>query len=248
VPVLAILQKCRPTWNSRLSRHDGTHRGCINPKHLAWKTASEATHESYRSGRLVGYGRNGKLISAEVAEIRALGGSKTATEIGKIYGISAFEIGGPLVSPGSAGSWDRRQIFASWLESLVRLGGFIIRISLPRLRVLMLSNPLERVMLRNKAPDYFRFAVGPQNIDPPARSGIFPSHESWSLLEHPSNMRPRRPGSSQPSCHNQTDHQNLKGRSAPARPRPRQAARDIEARDRSPAHSRAGCRCANYFF
>jgi hypothetical protein len=68
----------------------------------------------------------------------------------------------------------------------------------------MLCNPLNRVIFCNKALDYFRFAVGPQNIDHPARSGIFPSHVSWSLLEHPSNMRLRRPGSSQLSCHNQT--------------------------------------------
>src|ERR1700726_4506025 len=68
----------------------------------------------------------------------------------------------------------------------------------------MLCDPLNRVIFRNKALDYFGFAIGPQNIDPPARSGIFPSHVSWSLLEHPSNMRLRRPGSSQQSCHNQT--------------------------------------------
>jgi len=73
----------------------------------------------------------------------------------------------------------------------------------------MLSNPLKRVIFRNKALDYFRFAIGPQNIDPPASSGIFPRHESWSVLEHPSNMRPRRPGSSQQSCHNQTSQLTL---------------------------------------
>jgi hypothetical protein len=61
------------------------------------------------------------------------------------------------------------------------LGWFVIRISRPRLRVLMLSNPLNRVIFRNKALDYFRFAIGPQNIHPPARAGIFPRHESWSL-------------------------------------------------------------------
>jgi len=70
----------------------------------------------------------------------------------------------------------------------------------------MLSNPLDRVIFRNKALDYFSFTIGPQNIDPPTRSGIFPRHESWSLLGHPSNMRLRRPGSSQLPCHNQTDH------------------------------------------
>jgi hypothetical protein len=73
---------------------------------------------------------------------------------------------------------------------LGRLGWAVIRISLPCLRVLMLCDPLNRVMFRNKALDYFRFAIGPQNIDPPARSGIFPSHVSWSLLEHQSECAP----------------------------------------------------------
>ena len=75
-------------------------------------------------------------------------------------------------------------------SSLGRLGWPVIRISLRRLRVLMLCNPLNRVTFRNKALDYFRFAIGPQNIDPPARAGIFPSHVSWSLLEHQSEYAP----------------------------------------------------------
>ena len=76
----------------------------------------------------------------------------------------------------------------------------MICISQPRLRVL--SNPLDCVMLGHETLDYFRFAIGPQNIDLPARTGIFPRHESWSLLGHPSNMRLWRPGSSQLSCLN----------------------------------------------
>jgi hypothetical protein len=52
----------------------------------------------------------------------------------------------------------------------------------------MLCDPFNRVMFRNKALDYFRFAIEPQNIDPPTRTGIFPRHENWSLLGHPTNM------------------------------------------------------------
>jgi hypothetical protein len=44
------------------------------------------------------------------------------------------------------------------------------------------GNPDSRVMFRDKSLDYFRFAVRPQNIDPPASSGIFARHERWSLL------------------------------------------------------------------
>jgi len=60
-------------------------------------------------------------------------------------------------------------------------------------------------MFREKALDGFRFAIGPENINRPASSGIFPRQESWSLLEHSSNMRLWRPASRQLSCRNQTD-------------------------------------------
>jgi hypothetical protein len=69
----------------------------------------------------------------------------------------------------------------------------------------VVNNPLGRVVLGDETLDYFRFAIGPQNIHTPARPGIFPRHESWSLLGHPPNMRLWRPGSRQSSCHNQAD-------------------------------------------
>jgi hypothetical protein len=84
----------------------------------------------------------------------------------------------------------RKKLAMTLGSSLGRLGWPVIRISLPRLGVVMLCDPLNRVMFRNKALDYFRFSIGPQNIDPPARSGIFPSHVSWSLLEHQSECAP----------------------------------------------------------
>ena len=112
------------------------------------------------------------------------------------------------MSPEFAGSRARQIDFAIWLESLGRLGGFIICISLPHQRVF--GDPLGRVILGNEALDYLRFAIGPKDIDPPASSRIFPSHESWWLLEHPSNVRPRRPGSRQQSCHNQTDQKAVR--------------------------------------
>jgi hypothetical protein len=48
--------------------------------------------------------------------------------------------------------------------------------------MLMLGNPPNGVMFCNKPLDGFRFAIGPENIDLPASPGIFPRHESWSLL------------------------------------------------------------------
>jgi hypothetical protein len=47
--------------------------------------------------------------------------------------------------------------------------------------------------------DYFRLAIGQENIDNPAKSGrIALSHtKGGPMFGHPTNMRPRRPGSSQ---------------------------------------------------
>jgi hypothetical protein len=73
----------------------------------------------------------------------------------------AMTPGRPLVQVRGFRAGPRQQIFAGRLESLVRLGRLIIRISRPRLRVLMLSNPLNRVIFRNEALDYSRFAIGP---------------------------------------------------------------------------------------
>ena len=54
----------------------------------------------------------------------------------------------------------------------------------------MLGNPFDRVVFRNETLDYFRFAIGPQNIDTPATSGIFPSRKGWHLLQHASKYAP----------------------------------------------------------
>jgi hypothetical protein len=51
--------------------------------------------------------------------------------------------------------------FCELVDSLGRLGWSVIRIPWPRLRVLMVSNPLNRVIFRNEALDDFRFAIGP---------------------------------------------------------------------------------------
>jgi|SRR5450432_2146785 len=71
----------------------------------------------------------------------------------------------------------------------------------------MLGGPLGGLLFGGETLDYFCLAIGPENIDNPAKSGrIALSHtESGTLFGHPANMRLRRPGSSQSSCHNQTD-------------------------------------------
>ena len=95
---------------------------------------------------------------------------------------------------------------ASGLGSLGRLGACrSLIICLPILG--MFGGPLGGLSFCGETLDYFRLAIGPENIDNPAKSGrIALSHtENGPMFGHATNMRLRRPGSSQSSCHNQTD-------------------------------------------
>lgn len=72
----------------------------------------------------------------------------------------------------------------------------------------MFGDPLGGLLFGGETLDYFRLAIGPKNIDHPAKSGItFSRHESGSVFGHLGNMRLRRAGSSRSSDNNQTDLQ-----------------------------------------
>lgn len=69
----------------------------------------------------------------------------------------------------------------------------------------MFGDPLGGLLFGGETLDYFRLAIGPKNIDHPAKSGItFSRHESGSVFGHLGNMRLRRAGSSRSSDNNQT--------------------------------------------
>jgi hypothetical protein len=95
VRLMCMLAHGAPPTAQHLAAHTcgRSKNGCINPRHLAWKTASQAMYDEFREGRRISYGKGGKLMPSEVAEIRAIGVFKTATEIGKIYGRSGQRIG-----------------------------------------------------------------------------------------------------------------------------------------------------------
>jgi len=69
---------------------------------------------------------------------------------------------------------------------------------MPSLRVFI--DPLGGLFFGGKTLDYFRLAIWPENIDHPAKSGIFSRHENGPVFGHPANMRLRRTGSSQSRC------------------------------------------------
>src|SRR5437868_882448 len=61
----------------------------------------------------------------------------------------------------------------------------------------MFGDPLDGLLFGGETLDYFRLAIGPKNIDHPAKSGItFSRHESGSVFGHLGNMHLRRAGSS----------------------------------------------------
>ncbi len=67
----------------------------------------------------------------------------------------------------------------------------------------MFGDPLGGLLFGGETLDYFRLAIGPKNIDHPAKSGItFSRHESGSVFGHLANMRLRRAGSSRSSDNN----------------------------------------------
>jgi hypothetical protein len=82
-----------PSEKHRASHTCGRgNKGCIHPRHLVWKTISEARRDDVRNGHWKSYGRGGKITPAEAAEIRALRDTKKAAEIAKMYGLSPHRI------------------------------------------------------------------------------------------------------------------------------------------------------------
>lgn len=71
------------------------HDGCVNPRHLSWKTRSENCLDRSRHGRWSPnhYGPRGSLNQQQRLEVLALKGRKTQAEIGKMYGVHEDTVG-----------------------------------------------------------------------------------------------------------------------------------------------------------
>jgi hypothetical protein len=71
------------------------HLGCVNPKHLSWKTPKENMADSVRHGTArFGKGRvRVKLSQSDYEQIMALKGAKTQQEIATMFGVSWRHIG-----------------------------------------------------------------------------------------------------------------------------------------------------------
>lgn len=90
------------------------HDGCINPKHLSWKTRTENQRDRLVHGT-AGRAETGhklhKLTAENVAEIRAIGDAIPKEELGRRYGVTPANIAKIL-------SW------RSWKTGRRAVGGF----------------------------------------------------------------------------------------------------------------------------
>lgn len=82
-----------PSYHAAHSCGKG-HLGCINPRHLSWKTRAEneadkIAHGTSNHGERCG---SAKLTWAEVAELRHIGRSMSAADLAKKFGISKYTV------------------------------------------------------------------------------------------------------------------------------------------------------------
>lgn len=66
------------------------HYGCVNPRHLFWKTSSENHLDRRKTGSMLRniHGPNSRLPKETIAQFIALKGKKTQVEIAKMFGVS----------------------------------------------------------------------------------------------------------------------------------------------------------------
>jgi hypothetical protein len=89
--VMCVLAHGKPPTDRHHAAHScgNGHLGCMNPKHLSWKTPAEnaadkVLHGTQPRGEACW---NAKLSEAAVREIRALSGKLSHAKIGKQFGI-----------------------------------------------------------------------------------------------------------------------------------------------------------------
>lgn len=85
----------KPPTRNHHAAHSCGNRICVNPKHLAWKTASENEQDKLLHGTAQRGEQNpcAKLTEADVLTIRALARSRTHASIAKQFGVSRRAIG-----------------------------------------------------------------------------------------------------------------------------------------------------------
>ena len=78
-----------PTGKPQASHNCGNgHLGCVNPRHLEWKSNQENCVDKSLHGRAQGRAGKKELKPAEIAEIKSLKGTMTQMAIADRFGVS----------------------------------------------------------------------------------------------------------------------------------------------------------------
>lgn len=78
-------------------KHQAAHecgngnKGCVNPRHLSWKTQHENQQDRWKHGTQ-NIGQRGRLTYAERMEVRALKGKVTQAELARRFGLDRTSI------------------------------------------------------------------------------------------------------------------------------------------------------------
>jgi hypothetical protein len=90
--LMCILAHGEPPTPQHQAAHEcgKGHYGCVNPRHLSWKTNSENQLDRAKTGSALRNraGPKGTLTAEQIAAIRALKGRKTQMQIAGMFGVS----------------------------------------------------------------------------------------------------------------------------------------------------------------
>lgn len=94
VCLLANGEPPRPFYQAAHSCGKG-HLGCVNPKHLSWKTPSGNTLDKRKHGTMLQGEKhpNAKLTAEDVEVVRLLASEMNHTDIGRLFGVRGGTIG-----------------------------------------------------------------------------------------------------------------------------------------------------------
>jgi hypothetical protein len=90
--LMCILAHGEPPTPEHQAAHEcgKGHYGCVNPRHLSWKTNSENQLDRAKNGNALrsSTGNHSALTPAQIETIRALKGRKTQMQIAGMFGVS----------------------------------------------------------------------------------------------------------------------------------------------------------------
>lgn len=122
--VMCIMAHGEPPAPKMVAAHScgNGHKGCVNPRHLSWKTNSENILERRQHGtsRSQHDGPPGRLTWEQVQEIRALKGKMNQREIAKRFGCSFQNVS--MIQQGKTQQRPKQPSYRTSIKAALRSG------------------------------------------------------------------------------------------------------------------------------